>query len=35
MPFWLEDVDVRPKLSEAGHQYFTFLSEEECEYLKD
>jgi hypothetical protein len=26
---------VRKELSEAGHQYFTFLSEEGCEYLKD
>ncbi|MEM3875211.1 MAG: site-specific integrase [Candidatus Bathyarchaeia archaeon] len=28
-------VIVRPELSKAGHQYFTFLSEEGCEYLKD
>ena len=28
-------VIVRKKLSKAGHQYFTFLSEEGCEYLKD
>jgi len=28
-------VVVRSCLSKAGHQYFTFLSEEECEYLKD
>ena len=28
-------VVVRPELSKAGHQYFTFLSEEGCEYLKD
>jgi hypothetical protein len=26
---------VRRELSKAGHQYFTFLSEEGCEYLKD
>jgi hypothetical protein len=26
---------VRKELSKAGHQYFTFLSEEGCEYLKD
>ncbi|MCS7114175.1 MAG: site-specific integrase [Candidatus Bathyarchaeota archaeon] len=26
---------VRPELSKAGHQYFTFLSEEGCQYLKD
>jgi hypothetical protein len=26
---------VRRQLSKAGHQYFTFLSEEGCEYLKD
>ena len=28
-------VIVRPELSKAGHQYFTFLSEEGCEYLRD
>jgi len=28
-------VVVRSELSKAGHQYFTFLSEEGCEYLKD
>jgi len=28
-------VIVRKELSKAGHQYFTFLSEEGCEYLKD
>jgi len=28
-------VVVRKELSKAGHQYFTFLSEEGCEYLKD
>jgi len=28
-------VVVRRDLSKAGHQYFTFLSEEGCEYLKD
>jgi hypothetical protein len=28
-------VIVRKDLSKAGHQYFTFLSEEGCEYLKD
>jgi len=28
-------VMVRKELSKAGHQYFTFLSEEGCEYLKD
>jgi len=28
-------VTVRKELSKAGHQYFTFLSEEGCEYLKD
>jgi integrase len=28
-------VIVRKKLSKAGHKYFTFLSEEGCEYLKD
>jgi hypothetical protein len=28
-------VVVRRGLSKAGHQYFTFLSEEGCEYLKD
>jgi hypothetical protein len=28
-------VFVRKELSKAGHQYFTFLSEEGCEYLKD
>ena len=27
-------VIVRKNLSKAGHQYFTFLSEEGCEYLK-
>ena len=26
---------VRRELSKAGHRYFTFLSEEGCEYLKD
>lgn len=26
---------VRRELSKAGHQYFTFLSEEGCEYLRD
>ncbi|MFA5771981.1 MAG: site-specific integrase [Thermoplasmata archaeon] len=26
---------VRREISKAGHQYFTFLSEEGCEYLKD
>lgn len=26
---------VRQNISKAGHQYFTFLSEEGCEYLKD
>lgn len=26
---------VHRQLSKAGHQYFTFLSEEGCEYLKD
>lgn len=26
---------VRKELSKAGHRYFTFLSEEGCEYLKD
>jgi hypothetical protein len=26
---------VRKNLSKAGHQYFTFLSEEGCEYLKE
>jgi len=26
---------VRKELSKAGHKYFTFLSEEGCEYLKD
>ncbi len=26
---------VRRELSKAGHQYFTFLSEEGCDYLKD
>jgi hypothetical protein len=26
---------VRSELSKAGHRYFTFLSEEGCEYLKD
>jgi len=26
---------VRKELSKAGHQYFTFLSEEGCEYVKD
>ena len=26
---------IRPELSKAGHKYFTFLSEEGCEYLKD
>ena len=28
-------VVVRPELSKARHQYFTFLSEEGCQYLKD
>ena len=28
-------VIVRQNISKAGHQYFTFLSEEGCEYLKD
>jgi len=28
-------VIVRSELSKAGHQYFTFLSEEGCEYLRD
>ena len=28
-------VIVRRELSKAGHQYFTFLGEEGCEYLKD
>ena len=28
-------VVVRPELSKGGHQYFTFLSEEGCGYLKD
>jgi len=28
-------VVIRRELSKAGHQYFTFLSEEGCEYLKD
>jgi integrase len=28
-------VVVRRELSKAGHQYFTFLSEEACGYLKD
>ncbi|MEM3565937.1 MAG: site-specific integrase [Candidatus Bathyarchaeia archaeon] len=28
-------VVVRRELSKGGHQYFTFLSEEGCEYLKD
>ena len=28
-------VVVRQNLSKAGHQYFTFLSEEGCSYLKD
>ena len=28
-------VIVRPELSKARHQYFTFLSEEGCQYLKD
>lgn len=27
-------VNIRPQLSKARHQYFTFLSEEGCEYLK-
>jgi hypothetical protein len=27
-------VIVRPSLSKAGHQYFSFLSAESCEYLK-
>lgn len=28
-------VTVRKELSKAGHQYFTFLSQEGCEYVKD
>lgn len=28
-------VVVRPQLSKAGHQYFTFLGEEGCQYLQD
>jgi hypothetical protein len=28
-------VTVRKELSKAGHQYFSFLSEEACEYVKD
>ena len=28
-------VIVRRELSKAGHQYFTFLTEEGCEYLRD
>lgn len=28
-------VIVRPNLSKAGHQYFTFLPEEGCQYLKE
>src|SRR5438477_703897 len=28
-------VRVRSELSKARHEYFTFLSEEACEYLKD
>ncbi len=28
-------VIVRKELSKAGHQYFTYLSEEGCDYLKD
>lgn len=28
-------VVVRKELSKAGHQYFTFLGEEGCDYLKD
>lgn len=28
-------VVVRKELSKAGHQYFTFLSEEGCEYVRD
>lgn len=28
-------VIVREELSKAGHRYFTFLSEEGCQYLKD
>ena len=28
-------VIVRPNLNKAGHQYFTFLGEEGCEYLED
>jgi len=28
-------VIVRPELSKGRHQYFTFLSEEGCQYLKD
>jgi hypothetical protein len=26
---------VRPRLSKSRHQYFTFLSEEACDYLRD
>jgi len=26
---------VRKELSKTGHQYFSFLSEEGCEYLED
>jgi hypothetical protein len=26
---------VRRELSKVGHQYFTFLIEEGCDYLKD
>jgi hypothetical protein len=28
-------IKIRGKLSKAGHQYFTFLGEEACGYLKD
>lgn len=28
-------VVVRPNLSKAGHQYFSFMPDEECEYLKE
>jgi hypothetical protein len=28
-------VVIRPELSKAGHQYFTFLAEEGCQYLKE
>jgi hypothetical protein len=36
---WLEKIPtlikVRKDLSKAGHQYFTFLSQEGCEYLRE